>query len=218
MRKLRKLGIGEFYHIYNRGVEKRDIFLDEADRQHFLRLLFMSNGAKSFVMRESINISLGDFDRGEPITSIGEYCLMTNHFHLLLKETTDGGISAFMKKLCVAYSMYFNKKYKRTGHLFQGRFEAIHAGTDTYLKYLYSYIHLNPVKMIDPGWKERGITNPEKAKAFLAQYKYSSLADYQGIKRPENIILTKKDFPEYFQTKKDVDYHINSWLTLKDSQ
>ena len=72
--------------------------------------------------------------------------------------------------------------------------------------------------MIDPEWKEKGIANPKEAKEFLQQYKYSSLPDYQGAKRTENIILTKEDFPGYFQSKKDVDYHIDSWLDLKDSQ
>ena len=161
------------------------ILLDEADRPHFLRLLFISNGTRVFVSREVAKLSLGEFDRGEPITSIGAYCLMDNHFHLLLKEITVGGISAFMKKLCSAYSMYFNKKYGRTGHLFQGRFQERHADTDEYLKYLYSYIHLNPVKMIDPEWKEKGMSNPKEAQEFLQQYKYSSLTDYRGSTRVE---------------------------------
>ncbi len=218
MRRLREIGFGEFYHVYNRGVDKRVIFLDEADRQHFLRLLFISNGTRVFVSREVAKLSLGEFDRGEPITSIGAYCLMDNHFHLLLKETTVGGISAFMKKLCSAYSMYFNKKYGRTGHLFQGRFQERHADTDEYLQYLYSYIHLNPVKMIDPEWKEKGISNPKEAKEFLQQYKYSSLPDYQGAKRVETQVLTKQVFPEYFHTKRDLDRHISAWLSMKDFQ
>src|SRR3989338_5483185 len=99
---------------------------------------------------------------------------MPNHFHLLLKEIEMGGISQFMGKLSTAYSMYFNKKYERTGSLFEGRFKSSRIANDNYLHYLFAYIHLNPIKLIEPMWKEKGINDFARAKEFLGRYNYSS--------------------------------------------
>ncbi|MBI4156051.1 MAG: transposase, partial [Candidatus Zambryskibacteria bacterium] len=141
---------GEFYHLYNRGTEKRIIFLEEKDYEHFLFLMYICNTSKNIELR-----NIGEnFDRGEPIVDIGAYCLMPNHFHILVYEREEGGISKYMLKLLTSYSMYFNKKYDRTGKLYEGVFKSIHAGSDQYLKYLYSYIHLNPAKLKDKNWKE----------------------------------------------------------------
>lgn len=110
--------------------------------------------------------------------------------------------------------MYFNKKYDRTGALFEGRFKAQHVDEDEYLKYLFSYIHLNPIKLIDARWKENGIKDREGAKKYLKSYKYSSYLDYLGENREETKILSKESFPEYF---KDTDFkdYINFWLDFK---
>jgi len=113
--------VDEFYHIYNRGVDKRLIFLDSFDHDRFLKLLYLCNGTKSVIMKSVQDLSLSDLykiDVGDRLVSIGAYCLMPNHFHLLLKEIRPGGVSAFVMKICTAYSMYFNKKYERSGSLF----------------------------------------------------------------------------------------------------
>jgi len=106
--------------------------------------------------------------------------------------------------------MYFIKKHERTGKLFEGVFRATHANNDSYLEYLFVYIHLNPVKMIEPKWKERGISNTNTAKQFLENYYYSSYLDYSknGIKREERIIIDKKNFPEYFEDFKEFNSFI----------
>jgi len=141
---------------------------------------------------------------------------MPNHFHLLVREKEANGISLFMKKLLTAYSMYFNKKYKRTGRLFEGPFLAKHADTDEYLKYLFSYIHLNPVKLVDPKWKENKITDRAKAKKYLAEYKFSSYLDYMRVRRGEGKILNKSAFPGYFLNFKDFEQFIDEWLSFSD--
>src|SRR3989344_5942831 len=141
---------GEYYHLYNRGTEKRIIFLDEKDYERFLFLMYICNSIKSIILRDVDE----NFERGETIVDIGAYCLMPNHFHILAYEKMEGGISQYMRKLLTAYSMYFNKKYKRTGKLYSGVFKSIHANSDRYLKYLYSYIHLNPAKLINKNWRE----------------------------------------------------------------
>ena len=206
--------IGEFYHIYNRGTDRRLIFLDEDDKERFQKLLYLCNSKKSIVFRD-IPIGLTYvFDRGETLVDIGAYCFMPNHFHLLLHEKIGGGVSLFMQKLLTAYSTYFNKKHERSGGLFQGTFMATHVNNDEYLKYLLSYIHLNPVKIIDPKWKENGIADKVGAKKYLQKYNYSSYIDYIGQNRKEQIILYTEAFPEYFSMIKDFSNFIDEWLSF----
>ena len=162
-------------------------------------------------------LPLDEIDRGETLVDIGSYCLMPNHFHLLIREKMENGISLFMEKLSTAYSMYFNKKNERTGGLFEGTFKAIYANDDDYLKYLFTYIHLNPIKIIDPNWKEEGIKDKNKAKEFLREYVFSSYMDYLGADRPESGIINKQVFPDYFSTQQDFNYTINDWLSFKST-
>jgi len=212
---------GEYYHIYNRGTDKRDIFTCLNDYNRFVTLLYLCNSTKSVNIEIELQkgrsfLEFMDMDRAEQLVDIVAYCLMPNHFHLLIHERTDGGISIFMKKLSTAYSMYFNNKYNRTGSLFEGRFKAKHIDDDNYLKYLLSYIHLNPVKLIDLKWKENGITDKVKAKDFLLEYKYSSYLDYIGVKRKEASILNMESFPQYFQTLKEFEVFVDEWLTFNE--
>ena len=121
-----------------------------------------------------------------------------------------------MLKVGTGYSMYFNKRYQRTGVLFQGRFKSRHAYTDEYLKYLFAYIHLNPIKLIQPDWKEVGVRDISKARSFLDQYRYSSLLDYVNNQRQESTIVSPEKFPQYFATKKEVDEELLGWLSYRD--
>lgn len=210
------ISIDEFYHVYNRGNNKVKIFLSDTDRKRFQKLLYVCNSTNPVVFKTIQGLALDKIDRGETLVDIGAYCLMPNHFHLLLREKTEGGISLFLGKLLTAYSMYFNKKNSRTGTLFEGPFRATHADTDEYLKYLFSYIHLNPVKIIEPEWKENGISDRVGAKTYLANYLYSSYLDYSGANREEEKILNKNAFPEYFATSKDFEQSIDDWLAYKD--
>lgn len=214
---------GEFFHIYNRGNSKQEIFLDDEDRDRFIKLLYLSNSTRSVNFRDDIiekNIDAWDFERGETLVSIGAWVLMPNHFHIYIispnpgvgEETGEKNISLFINKLCASYVKYFNKKYDRTGTLFEGRFRSTHVENDSQAKYLFSYIHLNPLKLIDSKWRENGISDPEKAFKYLSNYKWSSYNDHRGIVRPENKILCLEDFPEYFSDIKDFDSEISSWL------
>jgi putative transposase len=210
----------EFYHVYNRGVEKRTIFCDERDRQRFLRLLYLLNTEESidfyWQTKGLSSREVFEIKKGNEIVEIGAYCLMPNHFHLLLKEKKEKGISVFMLKLLTAYSMYFNKKYKHSGSLFQGPFKANHLDEDGYLKYMYSYIHLNPIKLINSEWKEKGIGDIKRAKDFLSKYKYSSYLDHLGNNRPENKIINLTNYPEYFSESKDFSEYIEDWLSFNE--
>ena len=207
-----QFSINEYYHIYNRGVEKRDIFMSGDDYSRFQRMLYIANSTKPVVYKLIQRQSLETIDIGDKIVAIGAYCLMPNHFHILVKEVQENGVTDFMEKLSTGYSKYFNKKYERVGALFQGRFKAEHVDSDEYLKYLYSYIHLNPVKLIDSRWKEAGIRDTKKTRAYLENYHTSSYLDYSGTDREEKLILSKNEFPEYFDKPKDFKEYINDWL------
>lgn len=211
-------GVGEFYHLYNRGNDRREIFLHQKDHERFIRLLFLCNGTKPVSFKETENIPLSEIDRGEPIVDIGVYCLMTNHFHLLVREKQVGGISLFMKKISTAYSMYFNMKYDRTGKLYENAFKATHVDDDEYLRYLFAYIHLNPIKLFDPHWRENGIADRFGAKQYLKEYAYSSYLDYIGITREESAILGREAFPEYFSKKAEFETFIDEWLLFSKQE
>jgi len=214
---LRKIPLvsGEYYHIYNRGNSKQTIFHDKADYDRFIKILFLSNGEESFKVH-LIEKEIYDFDRGAPLVNIGAYCLMPNHFHLLLTQTDNGSISKFMQKLTTSYSMYYNKRRERTGTLFEGKFKSEHIDNDRYLKYLFSYIHLNPLKIIYANWKEEGIKNKNQVPRFLKDYAFSSYQDYLGHTRKQNQIIDKKSFPDYFPNPASFQEEIFDWISFND--
>ena len=206
----------EFYHVYNRGTDKRKVFLDQADYYRFIQLLYLTNTTSSINVRDitKLHSNVFDWKRPDVLVAIGTYCLMPNHFHICVTPVVDNGVPAFMKKLGTAYTMYFNKRYNRTGSLFQGVFKAQHADTDEYLKYLYAYIHLNPVKLLDPAWKETGIKDLAKSYNFASSFQYSSLQDYLGSTRPEKAIINPESFPEYFKEHSDTKRELFDWLNF----
>ncbi|MFA6269594.1 MAG: transposase [Candidatus Paceibacterota bacterium] len=210
-----KFAPDEYYHVYNRGTDKRDIFIDPKDYTRFVESLYLFNSEERIVLKMVSKKDRFSYDRGETVVNIGAYCLMPNHFHLLIRAKNDEGVSSFMKKLQTAYAMYFNKKYKRSGSLFQGPFKAQHAGRDEYLKYLFSYVHLNPIKLTDKNWKEKGIQDFAQSKIFLNSYKHSSYLDYLED-RQEASVLNKEAFPEYFENTKNFDDFIGFWLAFKN--
>lgn len=208
---------GEYYHIYNRGNSKQKIFFDKKDHERFLKLVFLCNSNLNINFRDLFqnNDDIFAFDRGDTLVDIGAYCLMPNHFHLLVREKDESNISLFMQKLATAYVMYFNKKYDRSGSLFEGKFKSQHINSDRYLKYIFSYIHLNPIKIIDSKWKEMGIKDKNKAFDFCKQYKYSSLPvfnEVQGAKYKQLINLNA--FPKYFVNSKEYELEIFEWINF----
>ena len=209
---LRKVSFvpGEYYHLYNRGTEKRIIFINKDDYQYFLYLMYVCNTTKSIELRK-----IGkNFDRGETIVDMGAYCLMPNHFHILVHEKKMGGISKFMLKLMTSYSMYFNKKYKRTGKLYEGVFKSSHIDKDIYFKYLYSYIHLNPAKLIDKNWKENKNRDTTILLNYIFSYPYSSLKEYLDEKFK---IIDASQFPNYFLKPNDHKKELFDWLTTNNN-
>ncbi|QQG37812.1 MAG: transposase [Candidatus Kaiserbacteria bacterium] len=193
--------IGEWYHCYNRGVDKRKVFLGPGDYDRFLLLMYTANGhlpSHTFHLREKQlqRFLAEDKTKRDQIVEIGAYSLMPNHFHFVLKETRAGGIALFMQKVLTGYTMFFNKKNERTGALFAGTFKSKHIDDDDYLKLLIPYVHLNSVELFDPKWKSgRGSTAAVQQR--VSQYPYSSLMDFIGKPRPERKIIGDAIFELY---------------------
>lgn len=171
---------GHIYHVYNRGVEKRDVFLDERDYLRFVHDLYEMNDANPvrnmhyFINRKTGFVEtrkLSGTQERKIMVDVLVFTLMPNHFHLMLRQISENGIVRFMQKLGTGYTMYFNKKYERVGGLFQGRFKAAHITEETHLIHLPHYIHTNPLTM-----EYRGSTSIE----FLEWYRWSSFLDYIG--------------------------------------
>jgi putative transposase len=155
--------LGEFYHIYNHGVEERNLFADEEDSLRFLESMveFNTKEALGGIYIKSLNPG-GETPKTK-LVNVVSYCLNPNHFHLLLEEISEGGISEFMKRVGGGYALYFNNKYKRKGALFRGTFKSVWINTNEYLLYVSAYINLNfcvhklpedVLKVVQSSWKE----------------------------------------------------------------
>lgn len=217
MARKQNLAPGQYFHIYNRGVDKRDIFLTADDYRRFLILLYLCNNTEpvdiAHLFIRGLNFAdILKLERQNVLVSIGAYCLMTNHVHLIIKPREDVKSFLFMQKLFTGYTMYFNKKYERTGALFESSFKAKLVDTDEYLKYLFAYIHLNPVKLVEPMWKEQGIKNFEKSRRFLENYKWSSYDFFN--KKVDNSIININEFPEYFCNIAEFNDFLENWLNF----
>ncbi|MBI4093380.1 transposase [Candidatus Kaiserbacteria bacterium] len=188
-------GVDEWYHCYNRGVDKREIFGSEDDAKRFLMHLYLCNGSKPVALYDIEKPSLPKAyaeDRGSALVDIGAFCLMPNHYHLLIREVSEGGITSFMRKLGTAYTMYFNLKYERVGHLFSGPFRARHIANERYFQYVIQYIHCNPAELYEPGWKSGKVKNLTVLEKKLVEYPFSSLVSFE--RKSTNPILSREIF------------------------
>ena|SRR3989344_8253388 len=184
----------ELYHVLNRGVDKRRIFMGHGDRVRFVHDMFEFNDERSanntsrLLMNDIVSRS---YERN-PIVDIHGWCLMGNHYHLLLSERREGGISDFMRKVNVGYAKFFNEKYKRTGTLFQGRTKKVLVDSDAHFLHILHYIHLNPLDLLKGAgeWRELRVRNASAALAYLDTYRWSSYQDYIGTKNFPSLLST----------------------------
>jgi len=213
---------GEFYHIVNRGIDKREIFLDDSDCFRFMNSLLVFNDKESSEWHSSSfwqqrgSSRLIDYKSKNPLVEIYAFVLMKNHFHLLVRQLTEGGIAALMNKLG-GYSSFFNRKYDRTGFLFEGRYRIKLIKTDEQLRNTFVYIHTNPVEIIEPKWKDWHVDDPEKAIEFLEnKYRWSSYWDYLGKSNFPSLI-DRNFFLKLFEEKAEIKKQIDSWILFKAS-
>ncbi len=212
-------------HALNRGVDKRIIFLDDSDRYRFIHDLFIFNNQENVINslrflnkdNQLSDIRCHSVEGGEKrkprklLVRIHAFCLMPNHYHLLLSPLIEDGIPRFMKKLNMGYAKYFNEKYKRSGALFQGKYKSILIEDEAHFIHIPYYIHLNPLDLTAPEWRERELKDINKALKFLENYRWSSHLDYTGKKNFPSV--TQRDlFLDFFGSEKKYEKSIKKWL------
>lgn len=179
--------VGEWYHCFNRSIEKRTAFEDSRDYHRFLELLYLANDQSS-LRRDDIGIRKFEevltIPRGKKFVTIGAFCLMPHHFDLVLNEIVAGGITAFMRKIGTAYTLYFNARYERVGNLFLKPFQSRHMSTDRSFQHLVNYVHSNPAMLYEPGWKTNHVVDPQFLEEKITAYPYSSLGAHRGAHTP----------------------------------
>ncbi len=192
-----KVAKGNIYHVLNRGVDKRKVFLDNWDYLRFIHDLYQFNDSKIVLNNKNSFLNFKGVEhpyfqeKRDLLVEILAFCLMPNHYHLLLRPKTNTGLAEFMKKINGGYTNYFNVKYERTGSLFGGRYKSIPIVKDSHLRYVPYYIHLNPLDLVMPSWRDGEIADVNKATVFLEKYRWSSHLDYLG----------SRNFPSLTQRK-----------------
>lgn len=194
---------GEVYHVILRGLDDNLIFKDINDYYRGVFSIYEFNNSipvEIWLRRQQRKRekALGDqipqLTQRDLLVDILAFCFMPNHFHLLLKQVNDNGVTKFMRKVGTGYAGYFNRKYQRKGYVFQNRFLSVYIKDDNQLKIVFNYIHANPASLIEPNFKEIGIKNPKEVINFIEKYKWSSYKDYLGIKNFPSI--TEREFME----------------------
>ncbi|MDD2657985.1 MAG: transposase [Candidatus Pacebacteria bacterium] len=193
----------ELWHVMNHSIEGRDLFLDSQDYARFVHNLYEFNDTAPAgnVYRLFDSSGMRDFvgpsfrNERELLVQIHGWVLMKDHFHLLLSELVENGISMFLRKVNVGYAKYINERYERKGTLFQARTKKILIAQEAHFLYILHYLHLNPLDYL-PGaekWRIRSkssIKNMSEALNYLDTYRWSSYLDYSGKKNFPSILMT----------------------------
>lgn len=195
--------VGSYLHVIKRGARGMSIVRDDNDKWRFLKALYLLND--SFLDSNWIVSTEGKsmfhrkehWPKRESVVDIVAYTLLPNHFHLILRETQEGGVSQFMKKLGQSMTNHANGKYDETGSLFQGAFKSRTCASDTYMRYLFAYVQVkNTFEMYPDGGLEGARNNFEGAWQWGTTYPFSSLSEYTETRKTP--ILTKQIFQEIF--------------------
>ena len=203
-----KIAPGECYHIFNRGVNKQLIFHDNIDRTRFLFIVLyfqspvvlqnISRSVKSFVKHSVFNIDKETEQKiiKDKFIELISFCLMPNHFHFIIKEVKENGIAKYMQRVLNSYTKYYNTRYNKSGHLFQGPYKAVHVEDNEQLLHLSSYIHRNPRELKEWFNKE-------------SNYQWSSYQDFVNKNRFEKLLVfdiiseqfkSKNEYNEFVKT------------------
>jgi len=194
---IRQFAAGNYYHVYNRGVDKKVIFKDDQDYAYFLSLL-----KKYLTPKQSRRGDHRLYPSYADEVELVAFCLMPNHFHLFLYQSSDRGVERLLKSVSVSYSMYFNKRHSRMGTLFQQRYRAAHISSIEHFLYLSYYIHLNP--------------------ADYRRWNWSSLAYYIGDKqaewvKPHHVLDSGGEYLASLAAHSDDREELKSRLLLADT-
>lgn len=212
-----------FYHVFNRGVDKRQVFMDDHDFLRFYVSLYAFNDAQYIagryrgldvaqILQTSRSLTTGSpTDIRERMVDIVAFCLLGNHFHLLLRQRIENGVSDFLKMITQGYTRYFNMRYERSGALFQGTFKAVAVSRDSQLMHLPRYIHLNALDFSMPEWRTGKVVNWDRAITLLSEYRWSSHNFFQGLPQLLPVAQAVPEIGDPYQSTKRYQDFLRSW-------
>lgn len=203
---------GKYFHLFNGGIDRRIIFNSKEDFDRFEAYLYLLNSAES--PRVS-NLFAGNREheiyetgRGDRLVALAAYSITPQDFNMLATPVALNGIARFMQKVQTAYTMYFNYKYQRDGRIFHSSYKSVPAESHDHLKYLFSYVHLNPAQMFDKYWDTSENTALSTHILNALKYRYSSVKEFESRK----YIITDPDkFPAYLRKAKDARSYLQFW-------
>ena len=219
------IAIGEHYHILNRGNNKQLIFLDNRDWIRFLFLLVylqspvvfqnVSRQVSYFVQNRGFNISDDEIEEvyRKRYVELVDFVLMPNHFHLTIHELKEGGVAQYMQRILCGYTKYFNTKYGKSGHLFQGPYKAVHIKNNTQLLYLSTYIHKNSREMAL--WKNREHLYPwSRYQDYVGQNRWGKLLSQDIV---SGQFSNKKEYADFVKssTAKEITENLEGDLLIR---
>ena len=211
-----------YYHIVDRGVDDKEVFLEHKDYLRFLVSLFVFNDEKlypdhvsQFIQDPTELIKVYSVDQRRRLVDIIAFTLLPNHFHIFIKEKEKNVISRLMHRLCMGYTHYFNLKYHRKGVLWQGTFHAELIDEEAYFLHIVSYIHLNILDLYFFQWRNGMLGDWDEAKKKMQNYRWSSYAYYRHKKMLIpfiDLILERQDwFGDYFSRNEDFEKNLQLW-------
>lgn len=186
------LAVGEWFHCYTRTIDRSRPFEDKENIRRFLETLYLANQSTPMPIMPEIykrhsHNEIFKLDRKPPLVSIGAYCMMPTHYHLLTQPVVENGLSDFMHKVGTGFTRFYNDRHERVGNLFIKPFRSKHISSDAYLSRVVNYIHLNPVELFEPDWRRGRIRGNIKAR--LLAYPHSSLPEYEDTRRAQGNLL-----------------------------
>ena len=192
------LAVGEWFHCYTRTIDHSRPFEDKLNTERFLEALYLANQSSpmpvmSHLYKKNSHDDNFTLERDKPLIAIGAYVIMPTHYHLLATPLAENGLSEFFHKVGTGFTRFYNDKQERVGNLFVKPFRSKHVSSDGYFGRVASYIHLNPVELFEPEWKNGRVRDFLRLEKNIRNYASSSLFDYEKIKtRTQTNILDKE--------------------------
>ncbi len=220
MMRKEKIAPGEYYHIYSRTILNIPEFKDKSNAEKLAQALLIANSTNS---SEAFQTLRNDKDtpfkkiieiiqKGEKMVDVLCYAIMPDHYHLLLREIKEDGISNFIHKCNTSIGKYVNIKNDRSGPLFESRFKSKHINTNEYLLHLSLYIHLNPLDfLVNKNWRKHKLLNWREAKNKLLNYRWSSLSHFLDDNCKNHIISGEEIIKNQFDNKKEYEIFLCDW-------
>lgn len=227
MARKEKFVPGQYYHIYSRIILNSPKFKDHKNAKKLAQTFLLANSTKSTEAFEYLRTSKNPkFEnaieiakKGDKLVNIVCYSIMPDHYHLLLKEIKEKGITEFIRKSNISISKYINIKNNRRGALFESRFQAKHVNSNNYLFHLSTYIHLNPLDIISgKEWREHKLKNWNDKKKKLLSYPWTSLRHFLYKEYKDPLISGEKIILDQFKNREEYELFLKEWCveTLDD--